>query len=32
MQTIDGGINNSNENYLTVMNNNLDLLDKELYK
>ena len=32
MQTIDGGITNSNENYITVMNANLDLLDKELYK
>lgn len=32
MNTIDGGITNSNENYLTVMNNNLDLLNKELYK
>ena len=32
MNTIDGGINNSNENYLTIMNNNIDLLKKELYK
>ena len=32
METIDGGITNSNESYLTVMNNNLDLLNKELYK
>lgn len=32
MQSIDGGISNSNENYITVMNNNLDLLNKELYK
>lgn len=32
MNTIDGGISNSNENYITVMNNNLDLLNKELYK
>lgn len=32
MQSIDGGITNSNENYITVMNNNLDLLNKELYK
>lgn len=32
MNSIDGGITNSNENYITVMNNNLDLLDKELYK
>ena len=32
MESIDGGITNSNENYLTVMNNNIDLLNKELYK
>lgn len=32
METIDGGITNSNENYITVMNNNIDLLNKELYK
>lgn len=32
METIDGGITNSNESYITVMNNNLDLLNKELYK
>ncbi len=32
MESIDGGITNSNENYITVMHNNLDLLDKELYK
>ena len=32
METIDGGITNSNESYLTVMNNNIDLLNKELYK
>ena len=32
MKTIDGGITNSNENYITVMNNNIDLLNKELYK
>lgn len=32
MNTIDGGINNSNESYLTIMNNNIDLLKKELYK
>ena len=32
MNTIDGGISNSNENYITVMNNNMDLLNKELYK
>lgn len=32
MNSIDGGIENSNENYITVMNNNLNLLNKELYK
>jgi len=32
MENIDGGITNSNENYITVMNNNIDLLNKELYK
>lgn len=32
METVEGGITNSNENYITVMNNNLDLLNKELYK
>lgn len=32
MNTIDGGVSNSNEDYLTIMNNNIDLLKKELYK
>lgn len=32
MYTIDGGVTNSNESYLTIMNNNIDLLKKELYK
>ncbi len=32
MKSIDGGITNSNENYLTIMNNNIELLNKELYK
>lgn len=32
MKTIDGGVTNSNENYITIMNNNLDLFNKELYK
>lgn len=32
METVDGEITNSNENYVTVMNNNLELLNKELYK
>lgn len=32
MNSIDGGVTNSNENYLTIMTNNIDLLRKELYK
>ena len=32
MHKVDGGITNSNENYITIMNNNIDLLKKELYK
>lgn len=32
IRSVDGGITNSNESYLTVMNNNIDLLKKELYK
>lgn len=32
MNTIDGGVTNSNENYLTIMNSNIELLRKELYK
>lgn len=32
MRSVDGGITNSNESYLTIMNNNIDLLKKELYK
>lgn len=32
MRSTDGGITNSNENYITVMNDNIDLLKKELYK
>lgn len=32
MNSIDGGVTNSNENYITIMNNNLELLNKELYK
>lgn len=32
MLSVDGGITNSNENYITVMNNNIDLINKELYK
>lgn len=32
MYSIDGGITNTNENYFTIMNNNLELFKKELYK
>lgn len=32
MHSIDGGITNSNDNYITVMTNNIDELKKELYK
>jgi len=32
MHTIDGGVTNSNENYLTIMNNNIELFSLELYK
>ena len=32
MHSIDGGITNSNDNYLTIMTNNINLLKKELYK
>ena len=32
MYTIDGNITNSNDNYLTIMTNNINLLKKELYK
>jgi len=32
MYSISGDITNTNENYLTIMNNNLELLKKELYK
>ena len=32
MYSIDGGLSNNNEDYLTVMNNNLELLKKELNK
>lgn len=32
MDTIDGGVTNTNDDYLTIMNNNIDLLKKELYK
>ena len=32
MRSVDGGITNSNDSYLSIMNNNIDLLKKELYK
>lgn len=32
MRSVDGEITNSNENYITIMNNNIDLIKKELYK
>ena len=32
MYSINGNINNTNDNYLTIMNDNLELLKKELYK
>ena len=32
IKSIDGNVSNSNENYVTIMNNNLELFNKELYK
>ena len=32
MYSVTGDVSNNNENYLTIMNNNLELLKKELYK
>ena len=32
MYSIDGNVTNTNDNYLTIMNDNLELLKKELYK
>ena len=32
MYSVTGDVTNTNENYLTIMNNNLELLKKELYK
>lgn len=32
MHKVDGGITNSNDNYLSIMKNNIDLLKQELYK
>ena len=32
MRSVDGGVTNTNDNYLTIMNNNIELLKKELLK
>lgn len=32
MYSVDGGITNTNDNYLTVMRSNISLIEKELYK
>ncbi len=32
MYSVDGGITNTNDTYLTVMKNNISLIEKELYK
>lgn len=32
MHSIDGGITNSNDNYITIMTNNINQIKKELYK
>lgn len=32
MYSVDGRINNTNDNYLTIMKNNISLIEKELYK
>ena len=32
MRSVDGGVTNTNHNYLTIMNNNIELLKKELLK
>ena len=32
MYSVDGCITNTNDNYLTVMRNNISLIEKELYK
>ena len=32
MHSIDGGITTSNDNYLTIMTNNINKIEKELYK
>ena len=32
MRSVDGGVTNTNDSYLTIMNNNIELLKKELLK
>ena len=32
MYSVDGGITNTNDNYLTIMKSNISLIEKELYK
>jgi len=32
MRTVDGGVTNSNEDYITIMTDNIDAIRKELYK
>ena len=32
MYSVDGGITNTNDNYLSIMKNNISLIEKELYK
>ena len=32
MYSVDGGITNTNDNYLSIMRNNISLIEKELYK
>ena len=32
MYSIDGGITNTNDNYLSIMKNNITQIEKELYK
>jgi len=32
MRSVDGGVTTTNDSYLTIMNNNIELLKKELLK
>ena len=32
MYSVDGGITNTNDNYLTIMKSNISLIERELYK